>query len=375
MNLTVTLRPGPHDRIDCPVEIPLPDGAPNGTWTLTPGNIPAQSAHGWLRFIIPQLGAGQALDLSAKPADQVARVTVTEAPGVLEFKDGAEIVTRYNFDSRGPLPVPARPYFSPTNLGGLNLTREVPPKTGQQPKDHPHHKGLWVAYGDVGGSDLWSDEEGHGDQKHLQFDWSEGGPVCAEFEERLLWESGAGMPLLDEVRIFRLWKSTGNVRMMDLESRFSAGHGSVRLGDTKEGGFCAVRVKEPLQGDKDGLIRSANGALTEAENWGQRSEWVDYAGTLEGKKVGIAILDHPRAFRYPSHWHVRDYGLFAANPMALRDYQSGHLTDGSHVVMENESISFKYRVILHDGDANTARIQARWLDFAHPPSAGAHPDD
>ncbi len=375
MKLSITLRPGPHDRIDCPVEITLPDGAPNGTWTLTPGNIPAQSAHGMLRFIVPHLPAGAGVDLTAVPAEQMARMTITESPGVLEIKDGSEVVTRYHFDGRSPLHAGARPFFSPVNLAGVNLTREVPARSAPQPGDHPHHTGLWVAYGDVGGNDLWSNEEGRGDQKHLQFDWTDGGPVCAEFEERLLWESSGGMPLLDEVRVYRLWRSTGSVRMMDLEVKLSAGHGSVRMGDTKEGGFCAVRVPEELQGDKQGRIRGANGTLTESENWGQRSEWVDYAGTLGGKQVGIAILDHPRAFRYPTHWHVRDYGLFAANPMALRDYQSGFLTDGSMVIMENEHIWFRYRVILHAGDADAAKIASRWVDFAHPPSAGANPDD
>jgi hypothetical protein len=298
---------------------------------------------------------------------QVARVTVAEQPGVLEFRDGAEVATRYHFDGRGPLPVPARPYFSPVNLGGVNLTREVPPKNAAQPADHPHHKGLWVAYGDVGGADCWSDDEHHGDQKHLRFDRLESGPVCAAFEERLLWESSQGMPLLDEIRTFRLWKATGGARMMDLDVRLTAGHGTVRLGDTKEGGFCAVRVHPDLQGDRQGRIRSANGEITEAEAWGQKAAWVDYAGALGGKPVGVAILDHPRAFRFPTNWHVRDYGLFAANPMALRDYQSGFSDDGTHVVMEGDHVSFRYRVILHEGDADQARLAARWVDFAHPP--------
>jgi hypothetical protein len=132
-----------------------------------------------------------------------------------------------------------------------------------------------------------------------------------------------------------------------------------------------VRVREPLQGDRTGLLTNAWGGVGEADVWGQRSPWIDYSGTLEKKKVGIAILDHPASFRYPTHWHARDYGLCTANPFAWHDYGTGWSQDGSHTISKGGSITFRYRVYLHAGDCRSARVAAHWLDFAHPPKQQA----
>ena len=59
---------------------------------------------------------------------------------------------------------------------------------------------------------------------------------------------------------------------------------------------------------------------TNAAAWGKRAEWVDYHGPVDGETVGIAIFNHPSSFRYPTGWHVRTYGLFAANPFAEHSF-------------------------------------------------------
>ena len=83
-----------------------------------------------------------------------------------------------------------------------------------------------------------------------------------------------------------------------------------------------------------GRITNAEG-LTDLKAWGQPSPWVDYVGPVHGKTVGIAILNHPRSFRYPTTWHVRDYGLFAANPFGWHDFnkhRQGRLHDSGRPV-------------------------------------------
>ena len=39
-------------------------------------------------------------------------------------------------------------------------------------------------------------------------------------------------------------------------------------------------------------MTSAEGKSGMKQVW-KRSPWVDYAGTLEGRKVGVTIMDHP----------------------------------------------------------------------------------
>ena len=370
MPVKIVLNPGRHDRLDVPMMIPTPAGLADGGVTLNPGGIPGQAFAGKLGFIVPRMEAGKPVTLTVEPGTAPAAVTMEEKQDALTFSQGSELVTRYHFGERSELPLPARPYFYPVNQGGICLTREITPKGKPQPKiDHGHHRSLWVAHGDVNGSDSWSEEPGHGFQRHQSFTWQvTTGPVFCGFEEKLTWEDKDGKRLMAETRTFRMWRGVSGGRCLDLDVDFHAAFGDVKLGDTKEGGICAVRVKEPLQGDRTGLMTTAWGGRGEADIWGHRSPWIDYSGTLEDKKVGIAIFDHPTGFRFPTHWHARDYGLVTANPFAWHDYQSGWSTDGSHMIRAGESIPFRYRIFLHTGDCAEARVAERWLDFGRPPA-------
>ena len=48
---------------------------------------------------------------------------------------------------------------------------------------------------------------------------------------------------------------------------------------------------------------------------------------------------------------MRDYGLFAANPFGQHDFESlPSKTAGNLVVPAGQSVTFRYRVYLHEGD-------------------------
>ncbi len=113
-----------------------------------------------------------------------------------------------------------------------------------------------------------------------------------------------------------------------------------------------------------GKIVNAEG-LTDDAAWGKRLPWVDYTGPVEGKTVGIAILNHPDSFRYPTTWHVRTYGLFAANPFGWHDF--GQAKPGTYVLPKGESIRFRYRILLHAGDTAGANLPAEFQGYAQPP--------
>jgi len=97
--------------------------------------------------------------------------------------------------------------------------------------------------------------------------------------------------------------------------------------------------------------KQVNGAA-----WGKPAPWVDYHGPVDGQTVGIAIFNHPSSFRYPTYWHVRTYGLFAANPFGLTDFSGGKLTGGAHTISSGKSMSLRYRVFLHRGDEEEGNV-------------------
>jgi hypothetical protein len=105
--------------------------------------------------------------------------------------------------------------------------------------------------------------------------------------------------------------------------------------------------------------------LTDTKAWGKASPWVDYTGPVQGKTVGIAILNHPRSFRYPTTWHVRTYGLFAANPFGWHDFGLGKT--GEYTLVGGQELWFGYRLILHEGDTENARVAAAFDGYRDPP--------
>jgi len=143
----------------------------------------------------------------------------------------------------------------------------------------------------------------------------------------------------------------------------------VRFGDTKEGGICSVRVAAPMEADRTGKIENAYGGVNEAETWGKRAPWCDYSGIVEGHRVGVAVFDHPGNFRYPTYWHVRNYGLMTANPFGLSHFLAPAEAEGSHVLPKGETLAFRYGVCVHAGDAAEGRVRDRYLDWIYPPSA------
>ena len=270
-----------------------------------------------------------------------------------------------------------RPFFYPV-MGPhrLNMTRSWPvsDKTEfDEEHDHPHHTSFWVAHGRVNECDHWASVAESGLQVHEEFTAVVSGNVFGGFSERLSWVSTAGDTILRECRSLRVWNTPPRFRIIDLSVEFQATEGDVLFGDTKEGGICALRVAEPLKGSRGGRIENAYGAVGETECWGKRAPWVDYSGVLQGNQVGITIMDHPLNPLHPTYWHVRDYGLFAANPFGLSYYKSSYETDGNWLLRAHDAAAFRYRIILHEGNAESAGIRERYHDWVNPPTVVKSP--
>jgi hypothetical protein len=241
----------------------------------------------------------------------------------------------------------------------------VPDAPGET-HDHPHHRSLWIAHGEVNGADNWSEEPGHARTVHESFDQITGGDVFGAFRSTSRWVSADNSPLLTQQLGVIAWATDGDVRIVDFDIDLRAAFGDVDFGDTKEGGILSARVATEMDVPRTGRISNVYGGVNEAETWGKASHWCDYSGTVGGVSAGIAVLDHPLSFRYPTHWHVRNYGLMTANPFGYAAYTNG-AKHGGHILPQGDSLAFKYRMILHGGDCLSARIAERYLDFVAPP--------
>lgn len=299
------------------------------------------------------------------PAGASSMVEIEDiGDGKLEVRIGGELFTRYHYDERW-----ARPFLYPFNgPAGTPVTRNFPMRDDipGEKHDHPHHRSVWIAYGEVNGTDNWSEEKDHAFIRHIRFEEVSGGPVFGRIRSVNNWVNNLGAKQMEDVREFTFF-NLGSERLVDVKIRFRATAGEVRFTDTKEGGIISVRVATSMDGERGGTIVNAYGGITEAENWGKPAQWVDYSGPVENESMGIAIMDHPTSFRYPTRWHVRDYGLFTANPFALKYYEPDSGKIGDHTIPNGEEIAFRYRIYVHEGDAEHAGVRDRYFGFIAPP--------
>src|SRR5262245_44006819 len=345
---TVRISAGEHDRSDCPVWLTDLGDLPSGSMVLQPveqGEPRAvQRVDDHLLVIMNELSGGETQTFRLKSGEPPAEgVRLVEGGETLEITAGGKPFTSYRYASEE-----VRPYFYPL-LGptGVAMTRSYPmlPDAAGESIDHPHHRSLYVAFGEVNGVDVWAEPPNPNTGRIVHQGWDDvfDGPAAAGFRERLQWVDGHGTPLLGERRWATVY-NTASVRLLDLEIDLMPARAGVLFGDTKEGGPLAVRVASTIEGKRGGLIQNAYGGRREAETWGKRAPWVDYSGTIDGTTVGIAIMDHPTSFRHPTYWHVRDYGLFAANPFGISAFTNDPAQRGDVVLVPGQTLRFRYRV-------------------------------
>jgi hypothetical protein len=288
--------------------------------------------------------------------------------------DGQPFAT-YMTDYRGA-PV-IWPIIGPT---GKKMTRDYPMlehDDKSEAKDHPHHRSLWFTHGNVNGLDFWSalkeTQSTKGKIVHRRFVKTENDGKTTVLVTENDWLETENKTLCSDVRTLR-FGVTGEMRFIDFEIIVTAVQDSVVFGDTKEGTF-GIRVpgtmdltakKREPNSDWGGHIVNAEG-IKDGAAWAKRSSWVDYYGPVEGETLGIAVLNHPSSFRYPTYWHVRDYGLFAANPFGVHDFEKKEEKTGEHKMQKGDSFTLRYRILFHKGDAESAGIAEAYKKYAAEP--------
>ena len=315
---------------------------------------------------------------------QAPRITVTpnEAAKRVDVTIDGKPFTSYIWPTtiKKPVLYPLR-----TSRGTL-VTRGFPfdPRPGER-VDHPHHVGLWFNHGDVNGFDFWNNsEEITGDRAskmgtihHRQIFEAKSGDDRGQLTIEAEWIDGAATPLIRERTQF-VFRGKSESRSIDRITTLTALAGRVVFRDNKEGtlGMRVARELEqpsntpevftdasghassvPVLDNKgvSGQYISSQGKRGDAV-WGTRGPWALLGGTITSEPVTIAILDHPSNPGYPTHWHARGYGLFAANPLGQKTLNDGNV-EITLVLEPGQSATFRHRVLILSAAPDSQRIE------------------
>jgi len=311
-------------------------------------------------LLFSQSGSNPMVDLQVNDAENKVDVMV----------DG-KIFTSYIYPDIIKKPV-LWPVMSPA---GNMLTRSFPmiKKEGDR-IDHPHHIGVWLNYGNVNGLDFWNNSEAIAPEKrdrygaiyHRSIEKVESGKGTALLVTSSDWKSPDNTTMLEEQTSFK-FLALENVRIIDRSTTLKAIIDEVNFTDNKEGMF-AIRVAREMElpSEKPTKLVDSHGIVTKVEKmdntfvkgdyrsaegvegkevWGTRCRWMKLSSEIKGEQVAIVIIDHPSNVGYPTYWHARDYGLFAANTLGQKIFSDGK-NELNFSLKKGESVTFKYRLVV-----------------------------
>ena len=260
-----------------------------------------------------------------------------------------------------------KPFLYPLRTAsGTVISRGYPvePREGEE-QDHDWHRGIWYGHGDINGADFWR-ELGR-DKTGLLVTVAEPAYQQRGGQGTLIAELGlqtVEKEIIGTVREEFTFSKAEALRTIDAAITIRANRGqALRFGDTEDGGF-GMRLADEFRQDRGAILINSEGQKDTENIWGKPAKWIDYSTAIEGRELGVAMFDHPSNLRHPTRWHARGYSLCAANPFASGDFTGDKSNDGSYTINEGEAVTFRYRVLIHEGETTPAEIEQLFGEFA-----------
>jgi hypothetical protein len=276
---------------------------------------------------------------------------------------------------------------------GTVVTRGFPlnPKPGD-PTDHPHHIGIWFNFENVNGLDFWNNSYAIPKEKKSQYGWvktdrileTKSGPK-GTLAYHANWTNQKNDVLLEETTRYE-FSGNDRERIIDRVTTLKA-NTEVKFNDAKDG-LLGLRLAHELQiptkedqkfTDDKGIVTVVKGGTDKVANgnyitsegktgndaWSTRATWCKVYGKMGNDSVSIAIIDHPQNPNYPTFWHARGYGLFAANPLGEKIFTNG-ASAKNLTLQKGDTVTFRYRVVVEDGKQTLSNGELNKLaqDFA-----------
>lgn len=278
-------------------------------------------------------------------AVEESRVEFRQEEGKLVITIGGKPLATYMHRDE----ITRRPFFRDVHApGGIQVTRNNPPREGDRDDHAALHPGLFLAFGDISGNDYWRlgaevVHDGYVEEPTA-------GPGKGSFTVRNRYVGKRGEAVcLERCRYTFLVRPSGYLLLWN--SLFTSESGDFSFGDQEEMGL-AIRVHTPINAKGgSGRILNSNGDRNEKGAWGKTAAWCDYSGRIGGSFAGVTLMPDPTNFR-PSWFHARDYGVLAANPFGRKAFTRGEKSEV--VVRRGRPFHLGFGVLLHVGDGEDA---------------------
>lgn len=234
------------------------------------------------------------------------------------------------------------PYFFPVNApSGSGVT-------SMRNGVWPHHSSLFLGCDEVNGGNYWNKDLNGGQIVSVRENILENNGPRVVIENECIWKRPDAEPPIKDLRKIIITAPSKEMFQIDFEVTLEMLM-DVTIEKTNHS-FFSGRMDASLTVENGGTMIDADGALGEKGTFGKPSPWIDCFGKRGDIIEGMAIMQHPSNAWYPSPWFTRDYGFFSPTPMYWP------ADDKATVLKKGETIHLKYRVLVHSGTNETAKI-------------------
>jgi hypothetical protein len=316
------------------------------------------------------------------------RVVAREADRRVDVTVGGKRFTSYIYPRSLKKPV----LFPFRAANGAVVTRGFPlePQPGER-VDHPHQVGLWFTYGNVSGLDFWNNSTAIPDSAaphmgaivHRAIRGVTSGEGQGTLEVTMDWVNHRGHALLREDTRF-VFRAHEGYRSVERITTLTALDSAVSFTDNKEG-LIGLRVARALEQpsttpekfvDGSGRVTKVpvldntgvTGKYVSSEGkegdavWGTRGRWTLLQGAVGELPVTLALFDHPSNVGFPTYWHARGYGLFAANNLGQSAMSNG-TQSLNFVLAPGKRVTFRHQLVILDGFLGPVEMEQYYALF------------
>jgi hypothetical protein len=251
-------------------------------------------------------------------------------------------------------------YLHPVlTASGKRVTRGFPMEPAKnESDDHPHQRGVWIGAEHVNDADFWENDPADKNPRAGTVtltrvsDVREGREGAFTIAANWIPPGADSKTLVDEKRTMTFRAPTPETRSIDIDLQLRANAKPVTFADHHDA-LLGLRLAGPFEIARGGRVVNAEGLNTWDKLRGARSAWVDSLATIDGEDVGVAVMDAPTNFHFPTPWHVREYALVFASPFASHDY-SPSAPDASVTLKPGDELRLRYRILIHPAKADVA---------------------
>jgi hypothetical protein len=270
---------------------------------------------------------------------------------------GRHVLWQFNYGANLSVP-----YFHPVSTdAGRVLTWDRPP-------DHAWHHGLWFCWKYINGVNYWEHDRQTGkpaghtawSDTHVKVHDDHSASVSMTLDYHPADEDE--VVLSERRRIEITAPNSRGEYNIDWTAEFTAAQREVKLDRTPPkaqswGGYAGLSVRFAKElSDRQATSNTGPVEFGSGQRHRSRATSMDYSGVIDGNPVGMALLDHPNNPRHPTPWYVIRAPVMGYINAAL-------LNDQPMTLQPGELLVLRYRLIVHSGRWDAARLQTAQADY------------